>query len=145
MSFSQLKELKSTARIFSDSLPFNCEGNKMQWSSISNNVWIMWSVRVSYSFGSDILLKRLLFILLKGQHQNLLSLSSEIKTDLKSLPEFSQMKAVVDEKIILKNLNNSWLLGNGSQAGGLPYLVYKGKCLEGLRSTCIIGANVDME
>lgn len=65
---------------------------------------------MSYPFGSDILLKRVLFILLKGQHQNLLGLNylNEIETDLKrSLPKFSQIKAVVDEKIILKNLNNS--------------------------------------
>lgn len=70
----------------------------------------MLPARVSYPFGSDILLKRVLFILLKGQHQNLLGLNylNEIETDLKrSLPKFSQIKAVVDEKIILKNLNNS--------------------------------------
>lgn len=54
--------------------------------------------------GSDIFLTRVLFIILKGQHQNLLGLSylKEIETHLeRRLPELSLVKAVVD-KIILK-------------------------------------------
>lgn len=61
-------------------------------------------LRVSYPLGSDIFLRRVLFIISEGQHQNLPGLSylKEIETDLeRRLPELSQVKALVD-KIILE-------------------------------------------
>lgn len=113
--------------------------------------WIRWP------FWSNVLLKKVLLILLKSNIRIFYEFSvwgfgffliylKKIKTDSRRrLPKFCQIKAVVSEKIILKNLSTSWILENGSPTEELPYIAYKVKCLEVLRSTNLIQANSDLD